>query len=374
MEYTEVIIMKTALYERHCALNAKIIEFCGWEMPGLYAKGSRHEHMAVREKVGIFDVSHMGRVLVTGKEAEVFLDYLSTNCIAGKKDKTATYTVWASEDGFSIDDVIIYRIDAESFFLIVNAGNRDKDLKHMRKEAANFDVTIKDKFASEGILAIQGPHAKELLQGILPSVEELKFMRFEHIPYQGKEVILSRTGYTGSTGYEVYADNDLIVSLWDACVAGGAEPIGLVARDTLRLEVGFALYGHELSDSIAATESVSAWTVKFEKEAFLGKEALLERKGASKKRYQYALSLVDKGIPRQDYEVFKDNALIGTVTSGTFSPCLEQGIAIALVDIPLEEGDRVEIQIRKNKVAAEVTKLPFWSEKKKIDKVKVGVK
>lgn len=359
--------MKTALYEEHENLGAQIVDFCGWQMPLKY-EGVIAEHMAVRNNVGIFDVSHMGRVEVEGPQAEEFLNYLSTNIISGKKDFSATYTVWADETGGSVDDVIIFRIDAERFFVVVNAGNRDKDLAHMKQHAANFDVRIRDRFQEEGILAVQGEKAEELVKGIFPGAEDLGFMCFMPVEWGGAQFYLAKAGYTGSPGFELYVPNTVIAQLWNTFLgegkAYGIQPVGLAARDTLRLEMGFALYGHELSDSIAPNESVASWAVKLKKDKFLGKDALAKKAEASDKRKQYGVLLLDKGVAREGYSVLKDGEVIGTVTSGTQSPCLQQGIAIVLVQASLKAGDQVEIQIRQRLVKAEVVKLPFWKAEK----------
>lgn len=352
--------MRTALYDRHCALGAKVVEFCGWEMPVQY-KGIIPEHKTVRENVGIFDVSHMGRILVEGKDAERFLDYLSTNKIAGKENGTATYTVWNRPQGGCVDDVIIYKIDPTHFFVIVNAGNRQKDLEHVKEQSKGFDVRIQDKFSEEGIIAIQGPKSLDLVAEIFPEARQIKFMHFAPLKYMGIEMILSATGYTGSGGFEIYAPHALILELWDRFLDRGQkygiEPIGLGARDTLRLEMGYALYGHEISDDISANESVSAWTIRWGKD-FLGKESL--EKLEPTKRHEYGVVLLDKGIAREGYEVLYNGQSIGKVTSGNYAPTLDKAIAIILVKQNLNKGDVVEIQIRSNRIKAEVVELPFY--------------
>jgi aminomethyltransferase len=353
--------MKTALYERHVALGAKMVDFSGWEMPIQYA-GILAEHHTVRGKVGIFDVSHMGRIVITGEEAESFLDYISTNRIAEKPDFSAIYTVWSSSSGGSIDDVLIYKESPHSFFVIVNAGNRHKDLNHLRKEGRYFKVKIEDRF-NEGILSVQGPLAEALVAKFFSDAAQLKPMHFMFQNYRNESLILSKTGYTGAGGYEIFASSNLIVDLWDQFLKEGQEwgiqPIGLGARDTLRLEMGYALYGHELNDNIAVNESVSVWTLKMNKPDFLGKSALNQLEQQSRKRHEYGIILIDKGIAREGYEVFKDDQAIGYVTSGTLSPTLNKAIAIIIVRGILNLGDYVEVQIRQNRAKAQVVKLPF---------------
>lgn len=351
--------MKTALYENHLALGAKMVNFAGWDMPVQYT-GIIPEHLAVRNGAGIFDVSHMGRILVEGNEAEKLLDYLSTNKIAGKPDLSATYTVWANASGSCVDDVIVYKQDQRHFFVVVNASNRQKDLDHLKRYSQAFDVKVHDLFSTDGILAVQGPKAFEAGSRIFPEAPQIKPMTFLTVDYHGQSIILSGTGYTGAGGFEVYAPFPVIVELWDRFLKEGILPAGLGARDTLRLEMGYALYGHELDESIYPSESVSSWTVKWNKRDFLGKEAMQQLEGSAKKRTEYGIVLLDKGIAREGYSVFQNGSPIGKVTSGTQSPSLNKAIAIILVEGQLKTGDRVEVQIRQNRTAAQVVPLPFY--------------
>lgn len=363
MEQSTTSEMKTALFERHVSLNAKMIDFCGWKMPLCY-KGIIPEHHAVRNHAGIFDISHMGRVAIVGKDAERFLDYLSTNLIEGKKDGSATYTVWCRANGMCVDDVLIYRQSPTEFFTIVNASNRQKDLFHLMEQARSFDVKIEDRF-HEGILAVQGPKADALINRIFPEAEKIKPMHFQTVMFKGENVILSRTGYTGAGGFEIFGPNPSIINLWDLILQEGRDfeiqPIGLGARDTLRLEMGYALYGHELSEEIAASESVAAWTIKWSKKDFLGKEALNSLERSPSKRFESGLILSDKGVAREGYPVLKEGRIIGKVTSGSFSPSLNQSVAIALVSEALNPGEQIEIAIREHRVRAHAAKLPFWN-------------
>lgn len=361
MEQSTIGEMKTPLYEKHLALGAKMVDFCGWKMP-LYYQGIIHEHHAVRKQAGIFDISHMGRIHVEGKEAEPFLDYLSTNLITGKQTGSATYTVWCRENGMCIDDVIVYKESSEAFFIVANASNRNKDLSHLQEQSRYFEVQINDCF-QDGILALQGPKAEWIASRLFPNAVEIKSMHFTSESFQGEKLILSRTGYTGAGGFEIYASGGVIKALWDAFLEQGRDaglvPAGLGARDTLRLEMGYALYGHELSDGIAANESVARWTIKWNKESFLGKEALTALEHSLACRSEVGLLLVDKGVAREGYAVLKEGKKIGKITSGAFSPTLNCSIAIVLVDIVLSTGDIVDISIRDHSVRAEVVKLPF---------------
>lgn len=355
--------MRTLLYEKHAALGAKFIEFCGWEMPLHYSQGIIHEHRVVRQSVGIFDVSHMGRICVEGPDAEFFLDYLSTNQIVGNDDGTATYTVWCSEKGSSIDDLLVFRSTSDDCFVVANAGNRTKDLDHLQKMAASYNVRIRPRYEEEGILAVQGPQALHVISRLFPKAAAIKYMHFIKFMKDGAELILSRTGYTGSPGYEIFAPSGLIADLWERLLSEGREfgiePIGLGARDTLRMEMGYALYGHELSDSIAPTESVSSWTVKWGKMDFLGKQALKIRSLKPFKRFSYGMLMQEKAVPRRGHKIWLEGKEIGEVTSGTYSPTLNRGMALIMVHKKLSVGQPLEVMIRGNLMPAIVAALPF---------------
>lgn len=335
--------------------------FAGWEMP-LFYKGVLAEHEAVRQRAGLFDVSHMGRIMVTGREAEAFLDSLSTNRVAGRPDKSAVYTVLPNAKGGSIDDVLLYRYDATRFFVIVNAGNRSKDLSHLLEHSRHFDVVVEDHFNTDGGLALQGPLAQSVMVKLFPEVSSLKSMHFVEVDYRGRQFPVSATGYTGSGGFEVWPPQELLEELWKGLLeegrCAGIEPVGLGARDTLRLEMGYALYGHELSETIAPIESVAHWTVKWDKGDFLGRQALWELERGPH-RFQYGAVLTGEGVPREGCSVESQGAPRGVVTSGTFSPSLRKGIAIVMVDRPLFQGDRIEIQVRDHLCQAEVASFPF---------------
>lgn len=355
--------MRTGLYDRHLSLGAKIVEFAGWEMPLQYT-GILAEHQAVRQAAGLFDVSHMGVIHVSGIDAERFLDLLSTNRISGKAPFTATYTVWCHEQGGSVDDVIVFKIDETRFFVVVNAGNRDKDLIHLTTQAEllKLTVNIEERFSRTGILALQGPAASKILTSLLPEVQPLKPMHFLKLT-PSEEFYISRSGYTGAGGFELYGPIGKMIEWWDRLLqkgqADGIQPVGLGARDTLRLEAGFALYGHELSDSIPPNESVSAWTIKWDKPNFLGKQALEAIENQPDRRLAYGVRLLDGGIPRQGFKVFQEGEAIGEVTSGSYSPVLGTGIALILVKRPLKVGEQVMLQIRQTFCRAETAELPF---------------
>lgn len=358
--------MRTVLYQKHIDLGAKMTHFADWEMP-LYYQGIIKEHESVRNRVGLFDVSHMGRIQIDGPDAASFVDYMSTNHIQGKPVKTATYTVLCNAQGYCIDDTLIYKETENLFFCVANASNRMADFHHLQSHSPHFHVSVTHRFDDEGILALQGPHASRLLSEIFPLTSSLAHMHFDIFPFQSQRITISRTGYTGADGYEIFAPITIIPLLWDLfCKHGkkhGLELCGLGARDTLRQEMGYALYGHEISETIAPIESVTAWAVKMDKETFLGKEALEKLAENPVLRKQYGVTVQDKGIARANDPVFSgenEEEFIGRVTSGTYSPSLKQGIAIIMVLRPLYPGEEVFIDVRGKKMTAKVSKLPFF--------------
>jgi aminomethyltransferase len=347
-------IKYTTLYNQHKGLGAKLVPFAGWQMP-LYYTSILQEHLQVRKKVGIFDVSHMGRIDIIGKDAEQFLEAITTNIISGKKDHQVIYTLMCNDDGGVVDDMLVYRLNQEHFFIVANAGNRIKDLTHLKDKSAQFDVKIQDYYEGYGILAVQGPKAITLIKRLYPTVEE-KVMTL----YLQDELLISTTGYTGSGGVEIFASNSIILKVWNTLFEEGKDleiaPIGLGARDTLRLEKGYALYGHELSEEILPNETIASWAVKLKKEHFLGKKAIIQLKSPRK---QYGVVLEKGGIPREGFEVFKEGVSIGSVTSGSHSPSLDQGIALVMVNCELQKEDVIEIKVRKKYVRGRVHPLPF---------------
>lgn len=353
---------RTVLYDEHIALGAKFLEFNGWEMP-LHYQGILSEHQATREKASLFDVSHMGRIEVAGSGAERLLDYLSTNQIAGKEDGTATYTIWCNAGGTAVDDLIVFRENADNFFVIVNAGNRQQDLAHLKAHSQGFEVTIQAHDDDEGLIALQGPQAKNMLAQLFPSIRHIKPMHFSQMPYKDSHVIISATGYTGAGGFELCIPKAYVVEIWRTLLAAGKEyglvPAGLGARDILRLEMGYALYGHEISLDIAPTESIAAWAVKMKKDCFLGKRALEALEQSSHKRFEIAMRLLGPGVMREELTLIKDGIQIGKTTSGSFSPILKCSIAIGLVTQKLKPGDHLEVIIRGRRHTAEVVTLPF---------------
>jgi aminomethyltransferase len=306
----------------------------------------------------------MGRIAIEGDDAELFLDYLAANKIAEKKDNTATYSVFCAPNGTCVDDSIIYCIDRTRYFMIANAANRQKDVDHLLSYAKNYRVSIIPRFNEEGILAIQGPAAIPLVHSLFPESQQLlKPMQLMEVDDQGCKMYLSTTGYTGASGFEIYAPNRAIPRLWEHILKIGAShgilPVGLGARNTLRLEMGYALYGHEIDDTIAPTESITRWSVKLDKPDFLGKSALVELEKAPTCRCAYGVMLLEPGVMRDHYLVFREGIEIGKVTSGGYSPTLEKSIGLILSQIPLNLGERIDVQIRGRLCSAQVVKIPF---------------
>jgi len=349
----------TALYEKHLALNAKMIEYAGFSMPLSYS-GISEEHIAVRTGMGIFDVSHMGEFLIDGKEALKFVNHLITNIIPEDYTKV-TYSLMCDEKGFVVDDLLVYVIKPEQVLLVVNAGNIDKDYAWVELQAKGFDVKPRNVSTTYSQVAIQGPKTIDHIQKIVGlDVTDLKFMTYRVIPFNKGYVICSRTGYTGEDGFEIYGSHDLVTTIWDHAISEGAVPAGLGSRDTLRFEGNLPLYGHEISDSINPLEAGLGFAVKLEKE-FIGRDALLKAK-ENPTRKVVGLELLERNIPRHGYEVYHEDELIGTITTGYLLPNVEIPIACALIDIKYAAlGTELFVQIRKNKVPAKVRNRKFYT-------------
>lgn len=366
---------RTQLYEFH-RRTANMTNFAGFEMP-LWYKGITEEHLAVRNNVGIFDVSHMGRVVITGKDAEAFLNYVITNDVATLTENSALYTVMCNEAGGIVDDCVVSRIAKDKFLLVPNAANREKDYNWLVKHVRGYDVKVEDLSNVSAMLAIQGPKAEETLQKICP--EDLsKIERFQCVSTRlvNVDVFVSRTGYTGEDGFEVYVWNtsvekpDNAVKVWNAVLEAGEplgiEPCGLGARDTLRLEAGLCLYGSDIDENTTPLEARLGFVVKFQKDKFIGKNALLKQKEEGIKRRRVGLQIIGQGIPRQGFRIYDDKGEnIGQITSGTFSPLLKCGIAMAYVQTQYaQEGTLVNVEIRGKKAKAKIVAFPFYDVEK----------
>lgn len=356
---------KTALYNKHVSLGAKIVPFAGFDMPVQYS-GVTEEHFVVREKVGLFDVSHMGQFFVEGPNAATLLQKVTTNNIEVLADGKAQYSCLPNENGGIVDDLIIYKINDEKYFVVVNASNIDKDWDHISKYNAEIGATMTNASDEMSLLAIQGPKAVETLQKLTnANLAEIPYYHFTMGSVADvSDVIISNTGYTGSGGFEIYFNNNNADQLWDAIIEAGAEfgilPCGLAARDTLRLEKGFCLYGMDIDDTTSPLEAGLGWITKFDKD-FVSKDIFAKQKEEGITRKLVGFELTDKGVPRHDYPVVDaEGNVIGKVTSGTQSPMKKIGIGLAYVNKShFKIGTEIFIQVRNKNIPAKVVKTPF---------------
>ncbi|MDF1565568.1 MAG: glycine cleavage system aminomethyltransferase GcvT [Deltaproteobacteria bacterium] len=353
-------LKRTPLYEAHVAAGAKIVPFAGFEMPVQYS-GVIAEHNAVREAVGLFDVSHMGEIVFEGPGAVAAVDHLVTNDIAGLADGQAAYAGLLTPEGGFVDDVVCYRFSAEKVLVCVNASNREKDFQHMLAHTAGEPQPVDegDRWAQ---LAVQGPKAPALVQALTQTpLEPIERYHFVEGEVAGFPCIIARTGYTGEDGFELFCAPEVARGLWDRLVEAGALPCGLGARDTLRLEMKYALYGNDIDESHDPYEAGLAWTVKLDKGDFVGREALIAAKAAGPRQKLVAFVLKGRGVPRQGMRVLDESgAEVGVVTSGTMSPTLKEPIGMAYVAKGLaRSGSTLQIDLRGRPVAAEVVKPPF---------------
>ena len=350
------------LSDIHKTLGGKMVEFAGYNMPVQY-EGVKTEHHTVRNEVGVFDVSHMGEVFVTGKNSLDFLQYITTNDVSNLTPGKIQYTCLPNADGGIVDDLLLYMISKNNYLLVVNASNLEKDLAWINKHNT-FGCSIDNQSDNYSLLAIQGPKAIKLLQELTNiNLSEIKYYNFKiGAIAEIKDVIISRTGYTGEIGFELYVKNESTKKLWDAIFSTSVElkPIGLAARDTLRLEKGFCLYGNDISDSTSPIEAGLGWITKFTKE-FINYEELKAQKEGGVTKKLVGLEIIDKGIARKDYPVIdSERNEIGIVTSGTMSPSLNKAIAMAYVSKELSMiGSEVYIMVRKKQIKAVVVALPF---------------
>lgn len=365
-------VKKTELYEEHKNLGAKIVDYAGWEMPVQY-DGLVIEHNAVRNAAGLFDVSHMGNISVKGKDALPFLNYLMTNDISSLNDNQVVYTFMCYPDGGVVEDLLVYKTNDEEFNLIINAANIDKDWDWISNYKKDWKVEIENLSPETSILALQGPKAEEILANLVDiELDKIKFFYFEKdVRINGvNTIMISRTGYTGEDGFEIYLKNEDVVKLWKKLLETGKEygikPAGLGARDTLRFEANLPLYGQELSKDISPIEARLKFFVKLDKEAdFIGKEALQKQLDEGVQRSAVGFELLGRGIARENYEVYNDaDEKIGYVTTGYRSPTLNKNIGNALIKLSEKEiGNEIYIMIRKKLVKAKVINKNFLKNK-----------
>lgn len=356
----------TALTHIHEALGAKIVPFAGYNMPVQY-EGINAEHLTVRSGVGVFDVSHMGEFLVTGENALTLIQKVTSNDASKLKDGDAQYSCFPNDTGGIVDDLICYRFNENKYLLVVNASNIEKDWNWISGYNKDIGADLRNLSEAYSLLAIQGPKAIEAMQPLTSEdLASIKFYTFKVNDFAGIEnVIISATGYTGSGGFEIYCKNEDAVQIWDnvfeAGVAYGIKPIGLAARDTLRLEMGYCLYGNDINDSTSPIEAGLGWITKFSKD-FVNAAALKAQKEKGVSRKLVAFELNDRGIPRHDYDIVDAaGTKIGVVTSGTMSPSLGKGIGLGYVPKEISKsGTEIFIQVRKKALSATIVKLPFY--------------
>ena len=351
----------TCLHDKHVALGALMSPFGGFDMPIQY-KGIVEEHNAVRNAVGVFDVSHMGEVHVTGPEAQKFVNYIFTNDITKMEIGGIQYGMMLYPNGGTVDDLLVYTMGENDYFLVINAANIDKDVAWINEQAANFDVKVENQSESYGQIAVQGPEAEKTMKAVLNlDCTDLTFYTFKCVDYNGDNIIVSRTGYTGEDGFEVYASHKTIQDMWDMLMDAGVQPCGLGCRDTLRFEVGLPLYGDELTADITPIMAGFGFFVKLDKEDFIGKDVCAQQKAEGAPKKLVGLELHDKAIPRPGYEVCNENEEpVGYVSTGYRGISVDKSIAVALVDAAYGKlGTPLKVHIRKKFFDATVVKKKF---------------
>ncbi len=358
-------LKRTPLYEEHKKLGGKLVPFAGFEMPVQYGTGIVAEHLAVREHAGIFDVSHMGEIEIRGEDALALVQLVTTNDASKLNIGQAQYAVICQEDGCAIDDCLVYRFD-DHYLLVVNASNLERDLEWIRTYAPRFKAEVIDRSAERSILAIQGPKAPEILQRLTET--DLGAIGYYHAvagEVDGRTAIISRTGYTGEDGFELYIPNDAAVQLWNRLLEIGQDdgliPCGLGSRDSLRLEMGYILYGNDLDINHTPLEAGLGWVVKFDKGEFLGRAALERQKAEGLRQRLAGFRLRDRAFPRHGYEIRYQGESAGEVTSGILSPSTDHGIGLAFIALEATKpGTEIEVVIRNRPAPAEVVRPPFY--------------
>ncbi|MFW6089804.1 MAG: glycine cleavage system aminomethyltransferase GcvT [Gemmatimonadota bacterium] len=360
-------LQRTPLYDAHVKLGGKIVPFAGFAMPVQYPTGIRREHEAVRTAAGLFDVSHMGEFLVTGPDSTDYVSWITSNDPRALDIGDAQYSVMCHEGGGIIDDLLVYRLGEDRFRLVVNAANRGKDWEHCKAEAARFDVRLEDESDGVALIALQGPRAQEILAPLCTDpIDPIGFYQFRQGHVAGAPCVISRTGYTGEDGFELYLPAARATGVWEALLTAGAPagliPAGLGARDSLRLEMGYALYGNDLDDGTTPLEAGLGWLVKLNKGDFIGRDALARQKQDGPARRLRGFRLLERGFPRPGYDVLLGGEVRGRVRSGTLSPTLGDGIGTAYLPSDAGPGTEIAVRIRDAAVPAEVVSPPFYTE------------
>lgn len=360
-------LKRTPLYDEHVALGAKIVPFAGFEMPVQYPTGIRREHDAVRAAAGMFDVSHMGEFLVEGPDAVSFVSHVTSNDPAALGIGQAQYSVFCRPDGGIVDDLIVYRFGDDVLRLVVNGANIDKDWAHVNGAAGPFDVTLTDESDDIGLIALQGPAADRIVAPLVDvDLGSIGFYEFAEGRVDGVAGVISRTGYTGERGFELYVPASETAAVWRMLLELGGEegliPAGLGSRDSLRLEMGYALYGNDIDDGTSPLEAGLGWLVKLGKGPFVGSDVLSAQKERGVGRRLRGFRLLERGFPRPGYDVEFGGEVVGTVRSGTMSPSLGFGIGTAYLPPAAKPGDAMAIRIRDQSVSAEVQGMPFYKD------------
>ncbi len=363
-------LKKTPLNDAHRAADGKMVDFGGWDMPVQYAAGVIAEHLATRNNAGLFDVSHMGEIWVEGEDAIAFVNRLTTNDVTKLVDGQAHYSALTNEKGGVVDDLLVYRFYHDKLLLVVNASTTEKDWDWITSHKKDEAITLTNASADYCQIAVQGPKALEIAQKFTDeNLSEIKYYHFTVGKFDGVDAIISRTGYTGEDGFEVYADAKYAEQLWNNIIEAGAEygilPCGLAARNTLRLESAMSLYGHELGDDISPLEANLGWICKLNKGEFMGRDALAKLKEKGLKRKLVGFEMVDKGIARDGFDVYVDDKKVGYVTSGSPAPFLKKNIGLAFVPIEFAKtGQEIKIDVRGKKLAAQIVPTPFYKREK----------
>lgn len=355
-------IKKTVLHDVHVKKGARMVSFAGWHMPVQFESIIK-EHEAVRSYAGVFDISHMGEFLLKGKDVIDFLQYIMINDLNLLKPSKGQYSCMCYENGTVVDDLVYYEETSDRFRMIVNAGNIEKDLQWLNEHIGEYEVQITNLSSSRSRLAFQGPKADEYLQPLVDTdLSKINRFFFTHCNLNNNPIFIARTGYTGERGFELSVENNFAEEIWNELLNTGASPAGLGARDSLRLEACYSLYGHEISETISPVEAGLSWLVKPKEEInYIGKNALLKQKSEGTGRIIVGLNLIDKGIIRENYKIFKHDEEIGFVTSGGYSPTLKKTIGLGLVNKQYQEiGNEINIEIRNKLLRGKIVSTPFY--------------
>ncbi len=376
-------LQRTVLYSCHVALSAKLVDFAGWELPVQYTS-SIEEHMAVRTACGMFDISHMGEFSLKGNDSKLLLEKLVPTSLSKLENKKGMYTMFCNESGGVIDDLFIFQKCENDYYIVVNASRITQDFEWLKVHSDGMDVELIDESKTTSKIDVQGPTSENVIRKLFPDFSIPPRFFFDFCSFEGNEIMISNTGYTGEAGFELYCDNAIAEKLWNALLENGKEfgliPCGLASRDSLRLEAAYSLYGHELSESINPIEASLAWTIN-SKLDYIGSCALLDAKENGVSRKVFCIKLLERGIPREGYRIQYNGLDIGYITSGTHSPLFKEGIAFALLDVKNVEkelgiklctGQEIDVIIREKPVKACIVKRPFYEYNSKKNKIGVN--